>query len=270
VIPIGLAWTLSLVSAYMVGENQPPLPPMQMQGGMTDAEVYDQISLGDPLGNMEFAEAVVHDPRRIEAMLLQRVIRPFTLAMTKLEHPHLPIEQIEGAMRHAYLERNHRMRMDGTPINACKIADANRDAWKMNADIMRVGFELQGPEAKVLQDIFVANHGDITRAFREGKQICEQAAKVAASEACHGAWQEMGAILQNMCDLVDRYAVATGAEAIDEVAFALPTTSEAMGSAAPDDLFGAYEFEEYIVTGHRAPSVGMAEYRRMGGRVFGG
>ncbi len=280
-IPIGLAWTLTLVSAYMVGASQPPLPPEQGPHGLTDAELYSRIDGGDPLANMSFDQAVVHDPRRIEALILQRVIAPFTLAITKLEHPSLNTAAIKAAMRHAYLERNHRMRSDGRLIDATKLVDANKRAWKMNGEVLRVAFEMSTPEAVVLKQLMADNHQDIRRAFAEAREIASQASKGANSDQAVEAWRELYNVMTNMVDMVDRFLMAAvGTELVDdEIAWIQPVGQiEAMGAAEPDDLFGAlsfdeamgaYEYEEYIVTGHRAPAVGLAQYRRMGGRVFG-
>lgn len=277
---LGLAWTLALVSAYLVGSTPPELPPEYREHGMTDDELYQQISSpGNPLGDMTFAQAVNTDPRRIEGLLLQRIIQPFTLATAKLEHPNLNTDAIAAAMEHAYLERNHRLRSDGRPIDAVKIAEANRRAWKMNSEVMRVAFEMSTPEATVLKELMAANYHDIQRAFRESRQIACQASSVATTPVCKDAWAQMDAVLSNMDDLVSRYVSSLAAEVIDEdLGLGAPSLEQTgatdgadlFGALSFDEAMGAYEFEEHILTGHRAPVIGLAQYRRMGGRVYGG
>ena len=80
-IEIGLAATLTLVAAYVAGSQVPEFPHEQGSHGMTDEELYRRIINGDPLGDMTFGEAIGQDPRRIEGLILQRVIQPFTLAL---------------------------------------------------------------------------------------------------------------------------------------------------------------------------------------------
>lgn len=283
-VDIGLAWMLTLVSAYLSDQGKPKLPPTQGPHGMTDLDLYQQICTGDPLGSMAFDAAVAEDPRRIEGLLLQRIIQPFTLALTKVENPHMNVEAIRSAMAHAYLERNHQMRQEtGKSITACQLVEANRNAWKMNGEVLRVAWEMNTPEAAVLKQLMADNQGDVKRAFRESTTICDAACQAALSPECAVAWQELKGILENMCDMVDRYVTPSLAtEVIDDEMLALPEKSptEAMGQLEREDLFGALsfddamdaysgEYEEYIVTGHRAPVIGLSQYRRMGGRVFG-
>ena len=283
-VSIGLAWTLTLVGAYLSDKEKPELPPTQGIDGMTDLDLYQQIENGDPLGSMTFEEAVVRDPRRIEALVLQRVIQPFTLALAKLENPNMDTSAIRGAMAHAYLERNHQMRQEtGKKICATQIAEANKRAWRMNAKVLKVAWEMETPESRVLKDILTLNQGDIQRAFRESQTICDRAARASVDGKCSLAWKELEEVLGNMCDMIDRNVRAsTAVEVIDDEMLTLPKP-ESMGQIRREDLFGAlsfdealadeemgaYEFEEYIVTGHRAPSVGLSQFRRMGGRVFG-
>lgn len=285
-IELGLAWTLTLVSAYLVGASKPELPPEQGAFGMTDAQLYDQLEDGDPLGTMSFGQAVASDPRRIEAMVLQRVLKSFVLGMTRLDHPNVQVDAIKQAMRHAYLERNSRLRGDGRGIDAEKILDANKRAWKMNADVLKVAFEMETPEAIVLKQLMAANKNDIERGFREAAQICAQASTDAPTNESAAAWSTFESLLGNMSDMICRYISAGQPdEIIDDEFMVIQPVMEEAGAVEPDDMFGALSFdealavheqfgqyfsehEEYLVTGHRAPAVGLAQYRRMGGRVF--
>lgn len=281
-IDIGIAWTLTLVSAYLSDQGKPQLPPTQGPYGMTDLDLYQQICHGDPLGTMTFEQAVAKDPRRIEGLLLQRIIQPFTLALTKVENPHMNLDAIRAAMAHAYLERNHQMRLDNGEghILTSQLVDANRKAWGMNRDILRVTWEMTTPESTVLKGLIADNQGDIQRAFRESITICQAAAAASTSPECQTAWCEMKEILQNMSDMIARYVGQALTEVIDDEMVPISSLEsiqqEQMGLIDREDLFGALsfdeamgaEYEEYLVTGHRAPAVGLPQYRRMGGRVF--
>lgn len=274
-IDLGLVGALTLVSAYLSDQGKPELPPTQGRLGMTDLDLYQQICHGDPLGAMTFSQAVVEDPRRIEGLVLQRVIQPLVLALTKVENPHMNVSAIQSAMAHAYLERNHQMRRDSKSITAVQIAKANRDAWRMNSEILRVTWETNTPESVMLKTLISHNKRDIDRAFRESLTICKSAASDADSQAEVIAWQELEGVLQNMNEMIDRY-VNPSSEVIDDQSIELPSGPEKMGQIEREDLFGAVsfdeamgaEFEEYVVTGHRSPAIGLSQYRRMGGRVF--
>jgi hypothetical protein len=280
---IGLALTLTLVSAYLMGQEPPPLPPTQGPHGLTDEELYVAIvDNGNPLGTMTFSQAVNTDPRRVEALVLQRVIEPFYVAICALEHPGLQAQKIQGAMRHAYLQRNHELRQKSGKITATELAEATQRSWKMNSEIFRVAFEMQTPAAQVLQKLMSTNRQDIRRAFREANRIAQEAGRASQDRTSAESWAQISATLKNMSDNVETHLVEQGEEVIDdEIMWIQPV--EHMGSTiSRADLFGAVslkpnllenfgevaEHEEYIVTGHRAPAVGLSQYRRMGGRVY--
>lgn len=280
---VGLAWTLTLVSAYLMGQTPPPLPPDQGPHGMTDAELYSNIvDNGDPLGEMSFSQAVNTDPRRIEGLLLQRVIQPFYVAVCALEHPQLAGGKIQEAMLHSYLQRNHELRESGGKITAKEIAEATQRSWKTNGEIFRVAFDMRTPSALTLQRLMSANRQDIRRAFRESHRIATEASRASDNQGASESWLQVAATLKNMSDGVERHMVEQlGEEVIDDEIMWLEIPEQMAGTISREDLFGAlslqshledsfgqYEFEEYILTGHRAPAVGLAQYRRMGGRIY--
>lgn len=284
-IDIGLAATLTLVAAYVAGSQVPEFPPEQGPYGMTDEDLYRRIINGDPLGDMTFGEAVGQDPRRIEGLILQRVIQPFTLALVKVENPNLNTQMIQEAMEHGYLERNSQMRAQNNGrIIAKQLVEDNKRAWKANGEVLKVAFEMGTPEATVLKQLMSSNQQDIRRAFLEAREIASRAATEATTEQCVNSWQQMESVVENMGDMIERYLTASHRiEDIDDLSWIQPLAepAEKMGAVEQQDLFGAlsfddelesmgYAYEEFIVSGHRAPGVGLAQYRRGGGRFFGG
>ena len=304
------------MSAYLLGQEPPPLPPEQGRLGLTDADLYTAIVTegGDPLGGLSFEDAVLQDPRRVDGLILQRVIGPFYLAVAKIRYPQMDVSRIQGAMRHAYLQRNHDLRMSG-PGNVVSPSELARDyekSWKANGEVLRVAFEMRTPAADTFKELLRANRGDIRRAFREASEIAMRASKVSHTQPAALAWAEIHAVLRNMSDMIEGYMVeGLGMEVIDdEILWIQP---ESMGfdlfgalsmdndddSLLPEDEFGlaalemaidmdleeddeddfgfdddddddfsGWQFEEHIVSGHRAPAVALSQYRRMGGRFY--
>jgi hypothetical protein len=275
-----------MVSAYLMDQEPPPLPPEQGPYGLTDSELFEQIvNDGDPLGSMSFSEAVNADPRRVEGQLLQRVIEPFYLAVFNLEHSKVDLAKVRAAMRHAYLQRNADMRKKDGRITAAEIADATERSWRMNSEIFRVNFEMRTAPAQVLQQLMTANRQDIRRAFRESNRIATEASRASGDASSSQSWQQVAATLKNMADNVEEHiSTHTGEEVIDDEIMWIQEPEQMAGTVSRSDLFGGVslkpnldvitevygqsEHEEYILTGHRAPSVGLGQYRRMGGRVY--
>ncbi len=288
---------------------------------MTDADLYTAIVTdgGDPLGGMSFESAVIQDPRRIDGLILQRVVGPFYLAVAKIRYPQMDVSRIQGAMRHAYLQRNSDLRASGPGgiVSPSELSGDYEKSWKANGEVLRVGFEMRTPAADIFKELLRANRQDIRRAFRESSEIATRASKVSQSKEAHQAWAEIHAVLRNMSDMIERYMVeGMGVEVIDDDILWIQPAAESMGF----DLFGAismneieeedfgalnsdslmdeeeyglaeleaeidadldddddddddedfgWEFEEHIVSGHRAPAVALPQYRKMGGRFYG-
>lgn len=274
----GIAAGLALIGVIVMG-NAPSLPDDQGEHGLTDLELYNAIESGDPLGNMGFREAVNNDPRRIEGLLLQRIVQPLMYAIAKMQNPTVPMGQIRYATKSGYLHMMDQRRSRG-PITAEVIANSMIAAWQKASEVMLSadGKSQISPYLPVMKVIILTNMRDISRAFRESIQICKQAQKQAATPAEANAYGQLGAILESMQTGIHHFVAGAKrgepGEVIDaEIGFGdtfggLDGLDLEIGIVEREDLFGAFEFEEYIVTGHRAPSVGLSQYRRMGGRVY--
>ena len=327
----GLAGTLALVSLYLLGQTPPALPPDQGRHGLTDAQLYDAIisDSGNPLGDMSFSDAVLRDPRRIDGLILQRVVGPLYLAIAKIRYPQMDVSGIQGAMRHAYLQRNADLRRAGAGgiVSAEELAKDYERSWKANGQVLSVAFEISTPAAGVFKELLRANRQDIRRAFRESAEIAGRAGAVSQEKDSQLGWAEIVAILKNMSDMIEQVMVeGLGLEVIDdEILWIQSVPEETMGmdlfgalsmdqdddeddedDEDDDDDFGAlgsvslfeeedygldsldeaidldlagddddddddfgWQYEEHIVSGHRAPAVALPQYRKMGGRFYG-
>lgn len=294
-----MAIMLALLGTVYILGKQPSIPPTQGEYGLSDEDLYNAI-VGDGilgsnvLGNMSFEQAVRTDPRRIEALVMQRIFQPLMLAIGRLASPGLPMGQIQSATRIGYLqmlaERRARQALGPDTIAASMIA-----AWQAASQVLQEAprNSRYAPIAATLKGVLIANQQDIARAFRESINVCNQAADQALNKEDAAGYLRMGAVLESMCLAIQMYVqyasyTPSSSEPIDaEIGLdvfeaesdkfgRMPgqvETQDLFGAITLDEgleeeAFGQFEYEEYIVTGHRAPSVALAEYRRMGGRVF--
>lgn len=202
---------LAVLEAYLLDQAPPALAPGGAIGGLTDEELWTRLSSkdGDVLGGMDFSTAVAADPRRIAALIEQRVLADFYRAMSYLSG------KSEGAIRHSWLAgyaalREQRGRVD---------AEGIRDLWlsmKAQETVTRGGqAELQPPNYLRLLDAGVAmarpntaarafwetvstRQGEIRRMFGEATEIAERAALCAPDDAAAEAWRQIGVLLTDL------------------------------------------------------------------------
>jgi len=272
---VGITAGLGLLGYALL--KQPSLfPDDQGEFGLTDLELYENLESRDPLGEMSFSQAVNSDPRRIEGLLLQRIIQPLMFSIAKMQGPTVPMAQIRLATKSGYLQMMSDRRKKG-PITAQVIAKSLIEAWQIAGDVMMSAQQAGQMSAyvPVLKMIIAANMRDISRSFREAEQICKQAQKKAVNAQESNAYGQICAVMNSMQTAIHFFvssAKRSGGkgEPVDaDMGFG--DTFGGLGEAGiveQQDLFGAFQFEEYMVSGHRAPSIGLSQYRRMGGRVY--
>lgn len=269
--PITAIWIASLAVSMAFGTNPEPVPPTQGLRGLSDVDLWERIwNEGDPLGDMTFAEAVAEDPRRVEGLILQRVVLQFYRAINRLQEPHVEADVLDETVRRSWLEQVERRRTDNAP-SASRIASDFEAGWRAQSTLLDAALGLDHPEVDLLYDIVRHQQLAIRRAFREAREIADRARDVAPSERCRMAWARIGAVIENMADFLNRMLAAPRAprKAGETITSDLPEISAtSFGALDPDDLFGAYEWEQYVASGHRAPAVGLPQWRRSGGRFF--
>lgn len=276
------AIALGLLGLGLVLRSQ-VLPPPGGKLGLSDDELYERISgesvFGtDVLGTLTFEEAVNQDPRRIEAMVLQRIVQPLMLAIGRMASPGAEMDDILFATRVGYLRMLHQRRMRHGDITADVIADSLVESWHTASEVLANAQSNPrfAPLAATIGGIVIANMQDISRAFRECDSLLERAGNVAVSEEETRAWGRVRAILSSMQSALYELlgAARSESEVVDaDIGFEVFDADDLFGAYVLDEhleegRFGAFEFEEYILTGHRAPSVALSQYRRMGGRVY--
>ena len=267
--PISLPFILSLVTSYLVdGADKPAYPPVAgLEQGLTDGDLWARIaSDSDTLAGMTFEEAVRTDPRRIDARVQQAVLIVFYTAINLLGRTQRYAELLE----HTYLLQMTHLRSNG-PITAPGLAEAMEQNWGHYSEIMAVAFSMKNEQAVKLQQALVKHQGAIFRGFREATEVLERAQSMAIGDADQQAWMQMAALIRDMWAVVNTLMQKKGGSSDFESFGAVdiePYDSlfyEGFGAIHPGG-----EWEEYVVSGHRAPSHALPQFRRMGGRFYGG
>lgn len=248
--PLAVIGTTALVAS---GGSSVPVPE-------DDAQVWSRIrDGGDVLMGCSFEQAVFHRPLLVDGLFMQRVVRPLTLLCLRVVRPWVSVENADRQLEEAFCRRNRDFRMSGG-VTVEKIARSEATAWRANSKILLEILTLPTPESDNVRDALCRHRSSVRRAFDEARQVLSQAACVDLDKS-HW-WQMLVAVVDDMEAVVSD--LCPSVEAVEQQA---PSSTEDVFGAVSVDSFGA-EYEEYIVSGHRAPSVGLPQYRRMGGRFY--
>lgn len=210
---LALEGLLFLLGAYALDKDKPTVPS-EGASGLTDLDLWQRIQDGgDVLGGMMFSAAVTTDPRRIDALIQQRLLHTFYAALG-LDHEVLDSDS--GLMKHylqdAYLLQLSQVRAQGGgQVTAQGIAGLTRVSLGEAHDLLtKVLWPMadsgKRPKAERAQAAIVKNIEDIHQAFREVGAIAARAADV--SDRDRQAWTEVEALLDSIWDiLAQRVAV---------------------------------------------------------------
>lgn len=241
------------------------------------------VANGDVLLGSSFREAVVCHPLRVESLVTQRIFRPFLLLAMRLVRPWTSVQALDDELRSAWMRRNESLR-SSSGISASSLGDALASSWKQNSRLIVETLSMPTQETGQVVSVMASRRPDIRRAFTECRTLLEDAACVDGSDAL--GWFKICSVVDDMEAVLTRLVEGQGlegdADISSDVGLALPASSDpdptdrfgAVSMSSPSDLtdvslFGYHgAHEEYLVSGHRAPAVGLDQYRRMGGRVF--
>ena len=257
-----LPFLLSLVASYLVdGADKPALPDRAETLGLSDEDLWDRIvSDSDTLAGMSFEEAVRSDPRRIDARVQQAVLNTFFAAINVLGRT----QNYGELMQHAYLVRMAGFRENGS-ITASELANALKEDWSYYSEILSVAFAMKSVQATQLQQALFDHRDAIFRGFREAHEVLETAGNMSTIDSDRQAWLQMDGVIRDMWNLVNSLTgKKSGQGTLDTDLFGA-LFRERFGSIHPSG-----EWEKYIVSGHRAPTHALPQFRRMGGRFYGG
>jgi hypothetical protein len=228
--------------------------------GVSDENLWDRIVTdSDPFVGMSFDEAARMDPRRVDARVQQAVLNTFYAAINTLGRT----RNYGEMMQHAYLARMEAFRAkSGGQITAEDLASAMTEDWTYYSQVLSTAFAMKSETAVRLQQALYDNRGSIHRAFREASEVLQRASE-ATSGSSSAAFLEMKAVISDMWRTVDELITSKTGERFDAEPFG------ALFRAKFGAIHPGGEWEEYIVSGHRAPSHALPQFRRMGGRFYG-
>lgn len=257
---------LGAVSLWSSGEDR-------HQTRDSDDELWSAVSGGgDVLLGDTFEDSVHGDPIKVDALIMQRVGRPFLLLCGKVVRPWTPVQQLDGQIRDAWLRRNDSLRATHGFVSVSAMANSFSSAWRHNSRLLVEAMSVSTPETERVRAAMRANRGDIRQAFDECRQILDSAACLDPVNSRF--WLQMRAVVDDMeavISFLSDGASSSGESDISSdlgVEFVNGDSADRFGAVSMDS-YGEWAHEEFLVSGHRAPSVGLPQYRRMGGRVFG-
>lgn len=234
---------------------------------------YAEIRDGrDVLRGMSFREAAACCPEAIEALWMQRLGRPFLLLALRLSRPWVSVEQADGQIEEAMAKRSNSIR------SISGLIESDISSWRGNSRLIIDHLTTETEEAGRVRAAMVKNMDDIRRAFSECRHVYDTAAAVNPDNRM--AWTKgsvlvdnMEAVVRALTEGVSTYSDGDITDEIVQYGAQYGCDTDRFGAASlglPAAQFAGSQWihDEYILSGHRAPSVGLPEYRRMGGRVF--
>lgn len=236
--------------------------------GMSDLQIFDQIWAedGNPMGGMRFAQGVSSDPRRINALIQQRILVVFysILPASREQNP-------RELSRDSYLMRMQHIREECGGISAMGLAADAKLSWEGDGetkgyrDLFTAAlWPMAGrPEVKAIQDAIIANQQDIFRSFREAAALSMRAAMCAEQEQDQEAWGIYHSVIQAMWQTIADRLSDLGAKTVVED-WSLP--EDELEQRLSYVQFGGVA--QHMPFGHRAPQAGLPQWRRSGGRHY--
>lgn len=257
-----------------------------------DGPLWDAIVSGqDVLLGVTFREAVLCHPLRVESLVTQRVFRPFLLLCMRLVRPWVTVSSIDAELRSAWMSRNRSLRSAGMSVRS--LADADASSWRQNSRMLVDAMSVPSAEVGRVRAVMASRRPDIHRAFEECRTLLDEASCTSGTDGF--GWLVLKSVVEDMESVVlrviDGQTLEGAADIGPDVGLMLEAAEapSSSGYAGDADRFGAVSIgegdedgdfrvpdsfgyhgvhEEFLVSGHRAPSVGLSQYRRMGGRVF--
>jgi hypothetical protein len=257
------------------------LPDMPGDGpaidGVTDAQLWEDIrtSAGDDpadaLHGMTFQEATCADPRRVDALVQQRVSGVLYWIHDDVSggQDWTGHEEDLKSVTHneAYLDRYHylvrldlcRANHDGE-VTATGLAETFEISWDAGSKILAASLLMAFPKtharpnqtALLMWRAFEARIIQLRRAMREAREILARAADAAPDQESSDAWRRMDATVMNMDQTISENLRSAGVQ--------VPEQFGGMTVAA--------QRMRMLQAGHRAPQMPLGQWRQAGGRVF--
>ena len=280
-VAVALPALLSLAAAYLVEGRRPEMPAGGAEGGLDDADLWVRIDNGgDVLSGMMFSEAVNNDPRRVDALIQQRVLKEFYRALgMKLRG-----EAYTALAQHMYLQRMADLReAHEGKITARALADDHFEDWEEKSALILAVWQMRQNEADLIREAIKENRNEIYRALREAEQLAIWASKLAVKSEDKAAWSALVGVFENMRDFVQRGMELLGIElqipegeiSLESLIpeYALPEKEEVRGMDPADYSYwnrGEFstDFDSFRPASQRGAGISRAQWRHAGGRHY--
>ena len=216
--PLSLASTIQSVWDAYIDNNPPEITDDGGEvEGVADTVIWEDIrsSAGDdpisPLRGMEFDTAVAVDPRRIDAMIQQRVSGPMYKVnrmvadaqdWTGHEEDRAQLQRNEAYLdRYQYLLRMHLIRQNHNgEVDAEGLAQTFQLSWQSASKILETSVKMvrPGTTAELMWNAIAQTFPDIQRNLREAQGLAERAAGSAPDGESMEAWERYVELLKNI------------------------------------------------------------------------
>ena len=263
--PLSLSALVGVLSAFYIEGRPPEAPAGGDEGNLDDATIWDRIARGgNVLGECTFYQAVNNDPRRIDALIWQRLL----LAWFAIEG--LVGERPMEILRHSYLVQLSSIRDTYGVVSAEGLAEAARLTWEgYDVVLSKAAWPMAqrgAPEATRLRAAIIENHNDIFRGFREAREIARRAAGEATREIDQDAWERIGAIIERSWSAMADHMIRDEVEE-EQLIWGGPGGGGASGGGGAGSAYGATWTPGVFPSGHRSPHAAYPQWRAMGGRI---
>ncbi len=259
---------VALLGAIFEGELEERELNEEIANELSDADLFEAVLNGSsPLGELRFSEAVAIDPRRIDALLQQRVTRVFWRLLEAARS-----EDELDVLRTLWVQRMAALRQRGQ-ISAELLADDLQASWEGAEDspgyrdLLTRGIwpmaDRGVPEAVSVDEAMVEGQLELARAFREAAWVADRASGYAPSMDARAAWTRMRDVVLAMWATISERIAQLEGEPVQGIT--IEEIAEAV-DVVPNVSFGG--FEQYVSSGHRAPWAALPSWRAMGGRYY--
>ncbi len=196
---IPLPAVLALLGAALLGEEAQDIPTGAAgELGLPDSELWDRIwTRSDVLGDLDFRQALVQDPRRIDALIQQHLLDPILRPMMALQAG--TSEVSSELARQLYVLRNAALRQAHGRITAPALATLMQDEWGEYGPVLdqtlvamaRAGDRRAQAMVQGLRDSWTT----IEVAFQSAQTVAQRAAADSVDGPDARAWTTMAELL---------------------------------------------------------------------------
>lgn len=199
---------LALLGAALLGEGGQETPAGAAgELGLPDSELWDRVwTRSDVLGDLDFRQALVQDPRRIDALIQQHLLDPILRPLMALQAGTGGVSA--DLARQLYVLRNAALREAQGRITAPGLAALMQDEWGEYGPVLDktlVAMARAGDRrAQAMVQGLRGGWTTIEVAFQSAATVARRAAADSVDAADARAWTTMAELLEASKEALDR------------------------------------------------------------------